>query len=113
MSKENHSILNRDNFSTESNPFLTEEYKNECLDRLLNSCKAHFKIFDSDLIKRAFYLCYDAHKKMIRASGEPYWTHPWNVAMIVAQEITIDDVSVAAALLHLSLIHISEPTRPY
>ncbi|MBL0331467.1 MAG: bifunctional (p)ppGpp synthetase/guanosine-3',5'-bis(diphosphate) 3'-pyrophosphohydrolase [Chlorobiota bacterium] len=100
MSKENHSILNRDNFSTESNPFLTEEYKNECLDRLLNSCKAHFKIFDSDLIKRAFYLCYDAHKKMIRASGEPYWTHPWNVAMIVAQEITIDDVSVAAALLH-------------
>jgi RelA/SpoT family (p)ppGpp synthetase len=41
-----------------------------------------------------------AHKEHRRKSGEPYYTHPYAVAMIVAQEIPLDDASVVAALLH-------------
>jgi guanosine-3',5'-bis(diphosphate) 3'-pyrophosphohydrolase len=32
--------------------------------------------------------------------GEPYFNHPYEVAMIVASEIPLDDISVASALLH-------------
>jgi len=35
-----------------------------------------------------------------RASGEPYFSHPFEVALVVAKEIPLDDISVAAALLH-------------
>ena len=35
-----------------------------------------------------------------RASGEPFIMHPFEVATIVAKEIPLDDVTVAAALLH-------------
>jgi len=35
-----------------------------------------------------------------RRSGEPYILHPLAVARIVAEEIRVDDTSVAAALLH-------------
>jgi RelA/SpoT family (p)ppGpp synthetase len=41
-----------------------------------------------------------AHKLDRRVSGEPYYTHPANVALIVIREIPLDDVSVVAALLH-------------
>lgn len=37
---------------------------------------------------------------LTRASGEPYYYHPVEVAKIVAQEINIDDISVISALLH-------------
>lgn len=105
MTKEKPSLGDKSNISSDtdnntSNYLLSSEYKARCLNDLLHSCKKNFNVFNSDLITRAFHLCHDAHKQMVRASGEPYWTHPWNVAMIVANEITIDDVSVAAALLH-------------
>jgi len=70
------------------------------LNNLLDACEKNLRHCDKDLISKAFYLCVDAHKNTIRASGEPYFTHPYEVAMIVAREITLDDVSVAAALLH-------------
>src|SRR5690606_2166219 len=49
---------------------------------------------------KAFKFSMEAHKNDKRASGEPYFTHPIEVAMIVAKEIPLDDVSIAAALLH-------------
>jgi len=67
---------------------------------LLAVCRRFLKNGDVDLITRAFYLCVDAHRNDVRASGEPYYTHPVEVAKILAQEMTLDDVSVAAALLH-------------
>ncbi len=42
----------------------------------------------------------EAHKNDLRASGEPYFTHPFEVAMIVAKELPLDDVTVASTLLH-------------
>lgn len=70
------------------------------LNELLDLCHAHLDETDDDLITRAFKLCYHSHKDVKRASGEPYYLHPVEVAKIMAAEFTIDDESVAAALLH-------------
>ena len=52
------------------------------------------------MLRSAFRVAYWAHRDMTRASGEPYITHPLEVAKIYAEEMALDDVSVAAALLH-------------
>jgi guanosine-3',5'-bis(diphosphate) 3'-pyrophosphohydrolase len=70
------------------------------LEALLAVCRANLSTLDEDLISRAFNFMLHAHKEHHRTSGEPYYTHPYAVAMIVAQEIPLDDVSVVAALLH-------------
>ena len=51
------------------------------------------------LISRSYATAANAHAGQIRNSGEPYIEHPLAVATIVA-ELGLDDVSVAAALLH-------------
>lgn len=67
---------------------------------LIEEGKLHLQRFNVDLVSRAFRFCVEAHKKDLRVSGEPYYTHPANVALIVMREIPLDDVSVVAALLH-------------
>lgn len=75
------------------------KYKKK-LEDLLVVCRKNLRSVDESLITRAFRLSHDAHKNDIRASGEPYFNHPYEVAMIVAKEVPLDDVSVASALLH-------------
>lgn len=70
------------------------------LDALLAVCRMNIATLDENMISRAYAFMLQAHREHIRKSGEPYATHPYAVAMIVAQEIPLDDVSVAAALLH-------------
>ncbi|WP_138431580.1 RelA/SpoT family protein [Fodinibius saliphilus] len=70
------------------------------LDQLIKVCREHLESVDEKMVSRAFKLCYVSHEGVNRASGEPYYYHPVTVAKIVAEEINIDDVSVAAALLH-------------
>lgn len=70
------------------------------LDDLLQNCKANLPAVNEELIKKAFQLSYESHKNDFRASGEPYFNHPYEVAMIVAREISLDDISVISALLH-------------
>lgn len=67
---------------------------------LIAEGKKHLQRFNVDLVSRAFRFCVQAHKLDVRVSGEPYYTHPANVALIVIREIPLDDVSVVAALLH-------------
>jgi guanosine-3',5'-bis(diphosphate) 3'-pyrophosphohydrolase len=55
---------------------------------------------DKKLIRQAFDIAVDAHKNQRRKSGEAYIFHPIAVAKIVASEIGLDAVSIAAALLH-------------
>ncbi|MEZ8218548.1 GTP pyrophosphokinase [Candidatus Fervidibacteria bacterium JGI MDM2 SSWTFF-3-K9] len=52
-----------------------------------------------ELIEHAYHFADWAHSGQTRLSGEPYITHPWNVALIVA-DMGLDDPSIAAALLH-------------
>jgi len=70
------------------------------LEDLLNICKQNLPIVNEELIKKAFQLSYESHKNDFRASGEPYFNHPYEVAMIVAREIPLDYISVVSALLH-------------
>lgn len=72
----------------------------EKLEALLAVCRNNLRNVDENLITGAFDFAVNAHKDHRRKSGELYFTHPYAVAMIVAQEIPLDDVSVAAALLH-------------
>jgi GTP diphosphokinase / guanosine-3',5'-bis(diphosphate) 3'-diphosphatase len=70
------------------------------LEDLLLVCRKNLRTVNEDLIRRAFEFSLEAHKNDIRASGDPFFNHPYEVAMVVAKEIPLDDVSVAAALLH-------------
>lgn len=70
------------------------------LDALLTLCRANLPTVNETLITKAFRLSYEAHKNDYRASGEPYFNHPYAVAVIVAGELPLDDVSVISALLH-------------
>ncbi|MCC5933773.1 MAG: bifunctional (p)ppGpp synthetase/guanosine-3',5'-bis(diphosphate) 3'-pyrophosphohydrolase [Balneolales bacterium] len=78
---------------------LPEVQQND-LNQLLRLCEKHLKSYDKQLISKAFKLTYQSHKEGVRASGEPYYLHPLAVAAIIVEEIGLDDVSVAAALLH-------------
>ncbi len=55
---------------------------------------------DDEMVVKAFKLCYDSHKGVKRASGEPFYRHPVEVAKIMVTEFNIDDESVIASLLH-------------
>ncbi len=55
---------------------------------------------DKVLIRKALDLAIDAHKDQRRKSGEPYIYHPIAVAHIVASEIGLGAVAIAAAFLH-------------
>ncbi len=70
------------------------------LDELLEACRKHLPVVNEALITKAFEFGLEAHKNDLRASGEPYFTHPYEVALIVAREIPLDDITVVSTLLH-------------
>src|SRR3990172_291763 len=70
------------------------------LSELLKICRENLVKLDENLITKAFSFSLEAHKHDLRASGEPYYTHPYEVALIIAQEIPLDDLTIVSALLH-------------
>ncbi len=52
-----------------------------------------------DLIEKAYVFSAQVHKGQLRLSGEPYLTHPMEVASLLA-DLKLDVVSVATGLLH-------------
>ena len=66
---------------------------------LLNTYRRRHPKSPTALITRAYLRSADAHRGQLRTSGEPYVHHPLAVAAIVA-DLGLDDVSIAAALLH-------------
>ena len=55
--------------------------------------------YDYALVKKAFEYCVLKHEGQKRCSSEPYYTHPFNVALIIVS-LGMDSKSIAAALLH-------------
>src|SRR3981189_3725883 len=51
------------------------------------------------LLNRAFVRAMKAHGEQTRASGDPYFSHPLEVAAILT-DLKLDDATIAAALLH-------------
>jgi (p)ppGpp synthase/HD superfamily hydrolase len=79
---------------------LSEAKLDSMLDDLLKLCETSLPSVNKELIIKGFKLSLEAHKNHYRASGEPYFLHPYEVAMIVAREIPLDDISVISALMH-------------
>ena len=69
------------------------------LDQLTKAVQSYIPAADASLIKRAFEYSARMHVGQKRESGEPYVTHPLNVALI-ASRLKLDLPSVIAALLH-------------
>ncbi|MFZ1080991.1 MAG: bifunctional (p)ppGpp synthetase/guanosine-3',5'-bis(diphosphate) 3'-pyrophosphohydrolase [Candidatus Kryptoniota bacterium] len=81
--------------------YLADVKSVEKLNHLVDVSRNNLYTLDEDLIRRAFEFSWNAHVKgKPRASGEPYFSHPYEVALVVAKEIPLDDISIAAALLH-------------
>lgn len=64
---------------------------------------------DEDLLNRAYVYAMVAHGEQTRASGDPYFTHPLEVAAILT-DLKLDDATIVAALLH-DTIEDTEATR--
>ena len=54
---------------------------------------------DENLLNRAYVYAMKAHGSQTRASGDPFISHPLEVAAILA-ELKLDDATIVAALLH-------------
>ena len=54
---------------------------------------------DEPLLDRAYVYAMKAHGEQKRASGDPYFSHPLEVAAILT-DLKLDDATIAAALLH-------------
>jgi GTP diphosphokinase / guanosine-3',5'-bis(diphosphate) 3'-diphosphatase len=54
---------------------------------------------NEDLLNRAYVYAMKAHGAQTRASGDPYISHPLEVAAILTN-LKLDDATIAAALLH-------------
>src|SRR5690349_19669230 len=64
---------------------------------------------NEDLLNRAYVYAMKAHGEQRRASGDPYFSHPLEVAGILT-DLKLDDATIVAALLH-DTIEDTEATR--
>jgi GTP diphosphokinase / guanosine-3',5'-bis(diphosphate) 3'-diphosphatase len=64
---------------------------------------------NEDLLNRAYVYAMKAHGSQTRASGDPYFSHPLEVAAILT-DLNLDDATIVAALLH-DTIEDTEATR--
>ncbi|MFY0604468.1 MAG: bifunctional (p)ppGpp synthetase/guanosine-3',5'-bis(diphosphate) 3'-pyrophosphohydrolase [Flavobacteriaceae bacterium] len=80
-----------------------EDEKKEITKRYKDLLKGTYQVLskeDKTLIRKAFNIAVEAHNEQRRKTGEPYIYHPIAVAKIVAYEIGLGAISIAAALLH-------------
>lgn len=73
-------------------PIITAEH-------LIDRIKPYYPHLDPDLILRAYDFCKESHLGQTRSSGDPYYTHPVEVASILA-DMHLDPSTIVTALLH-------------
>lgn len=76
---------------------------------LVERVRAYNPNTDEDLLNRAYVYAMVAHGEQTRASGDPYFSHPLEVAAILT-DLKLDDATIVAALLH-DTIEDTESTR--
>ena len=69
------------------------------IDEFAGRLKSYLNPEQVNLVRRAYYYAEQAHDGQIRRSGEPYITHPLEVAAILA-DMHMDHHSLMAAMLH-------------
>jgi len=73
--------------------------QNANYERLYKQMQDFGGTYDYALVKKAFEYCVLKHESQKRSTGEPYYTHPFNVALIIVS-LGMDSKAIAAALLH-------------
>jgi GTP diphosphokinase / guanosine-3',5'-bis(diphosphate) 3'-diphosphatase len=76
---------------------------------LVERVKSYNPNANEDLLNRAYVYAMKAHGSQTRASGDPYFSHPLEVAAILT-DLKLDDATIVAALLH-DTIEDTEATR--
>ncbi len=71
-------------------------------EEIAETVQLHHPGADLDVLRRAYVFSAVAHKGQVRASGEPYLSHPLEVASILASW-RLDPICVAVGLLHDAL----------
>ena len=66
---------------------------------LIERVKTYNPNADEDMLNRAYVYAMKAHGTQTRASGDPYFSHPLEVAAILT-DLKLDDATIVAALLH-------------
>ena len=66
---------------------------------LIEDVKKYNPAANEELLNRAYVYAMRAHGEQKRASGDPYISHPLEVAAILTR-LKLDDATIAAALLH-------------
>jgi GTP pyrophosphokinase len=66
---------------------------------LVERVKRYAPDANEDLLNRAYVYAMKAHGNQKRASGDPYFTHPLEVAAILT-DLHVDEETIAAAILH-------------
>src|SRR6476469_1305972 len=76
---------------------------------LIERVRRYNRNTNEPLLNRAYVYAMRAHGEQRRASGDPYFSHPIEVAAILT-DLKLDDATIAAALLH-DTIEDTETTR--
>jgi len=66
---------------------------------LVDRVKAYDPDADEALLNKAYVYAMKAHGKQFRASGDPYFAHPLEVAAILT-DLKLDVATIVTALLH-------------
>ncbi len=69
------------------------------LEDILRRLEARGRVYDEDLLRSVYEFSEEMHAGQRRRSGEPYFTHPVNVAWLLA-DLHFDHLCVAVGLLH-------------
>ncbi len=76
---------------------------------LVEKVQSYDTTADEQLLNRAYVYAMKAHNHQKRASGDPYFSHPLEVAAILT-DLKLDDATIATALLH-DVIEDTDATR--
>ncbi len=82
-------------YSAEDSKIINRAFK-----RLQRTYKGRITPEKEEIVNRAFRIAAQAHKNDKRKSGEPYITHPIEVARIVSKEMGMGATTISCALLH-------------
>ena len=66
---------------------------------LVERVASYNKNADEALLNKAYVYAMQKHGSQLRASGDPYFSHPLEVAAILT-ELKLDEETIAVALLH-------------
>lgn len=69
------------------------------LENLIETIEGYQPDFDKEMVTRAYDYAKKMHEGQFRSSGEPYYTHPVEVAQILAN-MNMDITTITTAILH-------------